>query len=270
LSRRSRTLEILDRALLKGADANVAVAGLEQPAADGHDLHHVSNDGDGQRLVEALSEDLDRDLGPAAPAHEPDRFEERHALAAAAGLAPALGRLGRADRDDLIARADAGAGRRRALDGRHHLDVAVLALRDLDPETVELAAGIDLHLLVGVLVEVRGVGIELVEHAVDGAAQERLLLDGLDVMAAHVGEHAREQTQIVVARGRDTADAAGQAPRRARRDDPSEEGDQKANPVAPHGYRASPVRSVERVPEPELRGFVDESRRKLRRHAPPP
>ena len=96
--------------------------------------------------------------------------EPGHLLRRPAVLAPALGTLGRADRDDPISRLDAGVGGGRSIDRGDHLDGFALGLRDLDPETLELAAGVDLHLRIGVDIHEGRVGIQLVDEAAHGPA----------------------------------------------------------------------------------------------------
>ena len=150
-----------------------------------------------------------------------------------------LGRVRGADRNDLVVRPNPRAGGGSSVDGRHHLDEPVAALGDLDAEAVELALGIDLHLFVRVSVEERGVGIQLQQHAVDSASQQRLFVDGLHIMTSNVGEHAREETQLFVVTGGETADVVRQAPRETRRDGTRQEGEEKANSAAPHGINHS-------------------------------
>ena len=210
---------------------------LEHPPRDRLHLHHVARDLERLRALEALAQDLDRDLRALLAAHQVHGLEQRHVLARAARLGPVRRLLGGADRRDLIARLDARLRRRRALDRRDDLDVAILALADLDAEPVELAPGVDLHLLVGLGVEEGRVRIELGEHAPHGALHQRALVDRLDVVAAHEVQHAREHREIFVARRREAAGAAREHARDGGGQHAREEREEETDPVSPHGVR---------------------------------
>ena len=84
-------------------------------------------------LSAPLRMNLQPDLGVDRAAHLLDGLVEREALHR---LVIEMG--------DDVARQDAGLGRRRIVDRRHHLDQAVLH-RDFDAEAAELAAGLHLH-----------------------------------------------------------------------------------------------------------------------------
>jgi hypothetical protein len=103
--------EVVDGVLLERADPHVRVARLEKPPGHRLDLHHVAADRELLGRVEALAEDLDLDLAALLAAHQLHRLEQRHVLGAAARLGPVLGYVGRADRDDAVARVHAGVER---------------------------------------------------------------------------------------------------------------------------------------------------------------
>ena len=223
-------VEILNRALLEGAHADVRVFRLQHAARNGLDLHDVADHRVRLRLFEALAPDLDGDLRALLAAHELDRLEERHALAGAAFLGPVLGHFGRTDRDDLVSGSDPGSIRRGPLDGGHNFDEAVLALGDLDSEAVELAAGIDLHFAVGLGAHERRVGVELTEHAPHSAADQHPFVDRLDIVLAHECQNTREQAQILVSRRRGkAAEATGDRGCEDGRDHSGHEGEQKTD-----------------------------------------
>ena len=94
-----------------------------------------------------------------------------------------------------IAGLDAGARRRGVVDGRDHLDEAVIH-DDLDAETAELALGLLLHVLEVLGRHVARMRIEAGEHAVDGVLQELLVGNVLDVVFAHAFEHVAEQLEL--------------------------------------------------------------------------
>ena len=70
--------------------------------------------------------------------------------------------------------------------------------RDLDAEAAELAGGILLHVLEHFWVEIARMRIERRQHAVDGGAQQRLLVGCIDIFAADAVEHFAEEAQIPV------------------------------------------------------------------------
>ncbi len=94
-------------------------------------------------------------------------------------------------------RLDAGLAGRRVVDRRHDLDHALLH-RDLDAEAAELAARLDLHVLVVLGVHVARVRIERGQHAVDGVLDQRLLVHRLDIVAADAFQHVAEQVELLV------------------------------------------------------------------------
>ena len=73
---------------------------------------------------------------------------------------------------------------------------------DLDTEAVELAARVDLHLVEGVLAHEGRVRVEIAEQPAQRALHQVVLVHRLDVVAADEVEHAREESQVLVARGR--------------------------------------------------------------------
>jgi hypothetical protein len=127
-----------------------------------------------------------RDVGVGLAAHALDRVVQGHALHRRV-----------VELDDQVAGLDAGAEGGRVLDGRDHLDEAVLHA-DLDAQAAELALGADLQFLEGFGVEVGRVRVEVGEHAVDGLGDELLVLDRLDVAlldrAEHLGMNARSSS----------------------------------------------------------------------------
>jgi hypothetical protein len=94
----------------------------------------------------------------------------------------------------------AGAGGRRVVDRRHHLDEAVFH-RDFDAEPAELAARLHLH-----VAEVLGImklrmRIERGEHAVDGRLDQLGVFDLLDILGADVLEDVAEQVELPIGVG---------------------------------------------------------------------
>ena len=102
---------------------------------------------------------------------------------------------------DQVARLEPGAGRRRIVDRRDHLDQPVLH-RHLDAEPAELAAGLHLHIVEVLGVQIVRVRIERGQHAVDRAFDQRVVGDVVDIFGAHPLEHVAEQVELLVGLGR--------------------------------------------------------------------
>ena len=134
---------------------------------------------------------------------------------------------------------------------------ALVLARDLDAQPAELARGVDLHLLEHLGRHEDGVRIQRLQHALDGAVHELLLVHRLHVVVLHVGEHAREQLQLAVgrlvtlARGRvvtvRASDGGGEQQARGERHAPRvEEAGHGVRPFA--GAAPSPVYTRPRRP----------------------
>jgi hypothetical protein len=158
---------------LELAQPDVLDPGLELVVL--HRLHPdlLAGDQEVLGLGPPLAHDRDRDLAARFAPHALDRVGELHVLGGEA-----------LDLEDSVARLDAGPIGRGALDGRHHRQ-HVVTERDLDPETAEAAARLDLHLLVHLRVEERGVRVEAPQRALDRVVDEVLGRDLVDVLALH-------------------------------------------------------------------------------------
>src|SRR5690606_38523282 len=108
------------------------------------------------------------------------------------------------DLGDQVARLQAGAEGRRALDGRDDLDQAVF-LRDLDAHADEAAGGALAEFLEGLLVEVLRVRVQPGDHAGDGVGDELLLVHRLDIVALDHAEHRGELLQLFQRQRRERA-----------------------------------------------------------------
>jgi hypothetical protein len=98
--------------------------------------------------------------------------------------------------DDVVGH-DAGLGRRRIVDRRHHLHQAVFH-GDFDAEPAELAACLHLHVAEALGVHVARMWIEPGEHTVDRRFDEFAVVGFLDVIGAHTLEHVTEQIELPV------------------------------------------------------------------------
>ena len=128
-----RLLQAVGGLLVELGDADVAdIVAFDARAHRAH-ADDVARDRHLDRLVLALAHDLELDLGVHRAAHLLDRLIEGEALHR---LVVEMG-------DDVVGH-DAGLGRRRVVDRRHHLDQAVFH-RDFDAEAAELAARLHLH-----------------------------------------------------------------------------------------------------------------------------
>ena len=123
------------------------------------ELHRLHADAVARQLLLegllALALDGEHDVGADLAAHLVDGLVQRHALD-----------FGAVDLGDQVVGHDAGALGGRIVDGRDHLDHAVLH-RHFDAEPAEFAAGLDAHVLELLLVHVARMRIERGQHAVD-------------------------------------------------------------------------------------------------------
>ncbi|EAU68236.1 hypothetical protein STIAU_7773 [Stigmatella aurantiaca DW4/3-1] len=173
------------RAVLEILHLHVRDAAVEGPF-HGHDADVVPDDGDVPRGVEALAHEGEQD---ALARGSPHLLEHR-------GQVQPLDAL-LVDAENLIARAQARPRRRGVVDGRHDDDAFALA-SDFDAQPPELPRGVDLHLLEDLGRHIEGVGVQRLEHALDGALHEPGVVHRLHVVVLHVGEHPREHLQVLV------------------------------------------------------------------------
>jgi len=146
--------------LVEGGDADVAdVIGLDMGPYRA-DANVVAHQRDVDRIVLALADDLESDLGVDRPAHLLDRLVQREALH---GFVVEIG-------DDIVGH-DAGLRCRRVIDRRDHLDQPIFH-RDFDAEPAELAAGLHLHVTKTLGVHVTRMRIEACQHAGDRGLDE--------------------------------------------------------------------------------------------------
>ena len=150
---------------------------------------HFARERHVDRLVLALADHLELDLGVHGAAHLVDRLVEREALHRLV-----------VDMADDVVRQDAGFGGGRLVDRRHDLDQAVFH-RDFDAEAAELAARLDLHVAEALGVHVARMRIEAREHAVDRRFDQLGVVRLLDVVGAHALEHVAEQAELPVGVG---------------------------------------------------------------------
>ena len=157
------------------------------------DADVVAHQRDFDRIVLALADDLEADLGVDRAAHLLDRLVEGETLH---GFVVEIG-------DDVVGH-DAGLRRRGVVDRRDHLDQAVFH-RDLDAEPAEFTAGLHLHVAKTLRVHVAGMRIEAGQHARDRGFDQLAVVGLLDIVAAHALEHVAEQIELAIGvRGRRT------------------------------------------------------------------
>src|SRR5215471_2763065 len=181
-----RRRHVTGRLLLELPELHVGDAAAEIGRA--HRLHPdlLARDVEILRLGPALPHDGDRHLRAGLAAHALDRVGQLHVL-----------RDETVDLHDAVARLQAGPVGGRALD-RGHDGEDIVAQRDLDAETAEASAGLDLHLLVAVRIEERAVRIEAAQGALDRVVDEVLRRDLVDVLVLHDGEDLGEELQLLV------------------------------------------------------------------------
>ncbi|MGY4448808.1 hypothetical protein ACVWZR_003468 [Bradyrhizobium sp. i1.3.1] len=172
--------------LVEGGDADIGdVVGLDARAHRA-DANVVAHQGDVDRIVLALADDLELDLGVDRTAHLLDRLVQGQALH---GFVVEIG-------DDVVGH-DAGARSGGVVDRRDHLDQAVLH-RDFDAEAAELTAGLHLHVAEALGVHVARMRIEAGEHAADGGFDQLRVIGLLDIVRAHALEHIAEQIELAI------------------------------------------------------------------------
>ncbi len=172
--------------LVEGGDADIGDVVLLDARAHRADADVVAHQGDVDRIVLTLADDLELDLGVDRAAHLLDGLVESQALHR---LVVEIG-------DDVIGH-DAGAGGRRVVDRRDHLDQTVFH-RDLDAEAAELTAGLHLHVAEALGVHVARMRIEAGEHAADGGFDQLGVVGLLDIVGAHALEDVAEQIELTI------------------------------------------------------------------------
>ena len=126
------------------------------------------------------ADDPQANRGARGAAHPLDRLVEGAAIEQLA-----------VDMGDEVARLDPGAVGGGVAGRRDHLHGAVLH-RDGEAEAAIIAVGGAHQVLEAARVEIGGVRIEAVEHSVDGAADQALVVDLVDIFGAHALQHADE------------------------------------------------------------------------------
>src|SRR5262249_22404162 len=171
--------------LAEAGDAQIGNVAAFEVATDRLDLDDRAGQGHVERLlVAALDGELD--LRVDGPAHLVDCLGEREARDRLA-----------VELDDEIAGLNTGARRWRVVDRRYDLDEAVLH-SDFDAETTEFAAGLHLHLVEALGVEIARVRVEGGEHAIYGIFHQLLIGDLLHIVGADFFEHVAKQAQLLI------------------------------------------------------------------------
>ena len=183
-----RLLEAFLRLLGEGGDADIAdVVALDIV------FHRLDADAVARQfLVEglaALALDGQRDLGADLAAHLVDGVIQGHALDFRA-----------VDLGDQVVGHDAGARRRRIVDGRHHLDDAVLH-GDFYPQAAEFAPRLDTHVLELLGVHEARMRIERHQHAVDRRLDHLGFIGLFHIIGANTVEHVAKQVKLLVGIG---------------------------------------------------------------------
>src|SRR6185312_14873673 len=141
---------------------------------------------DVDRVILALANDLELDLGIDRAAHFIDGLIEGEALH----------RFVVESGDDVVGH-DAGLRRRRIIDRRNHLDQPVFH-RDFDAEPAEFSAGLHLHVAEALGIHVAGMRIEAGQHAADRGLDQLAVVGLLDIVAADPLEHVAEQIKLAI------------------------------------------------------------------------
>ena len=195
--------ELALRLLGEGADANIADAtGLEMRLDRGD-----TDDRAGQRHVERTltqTQDHHAHFGAGRSAQLIDRILQGHAI----------GRMA-VDAQNDVAWLEAGARRRRVVDRRDDLGMALVA-RQLGADAGELAMAVGEHLAVFVLVHIVGMRIEPGEHALEAVLHQMIVIDRLDIARMDAIHHAAVKRQIGIAGCRHRRAAANEREKKRR------------------------------------------------------
>jgi len=142
-----------------------------------------------QRNVEGLAADAaaahgQRDFCARRAAHFIDRFVESHVND---GFCVEV--------RNQVVWLQSGLGRRRVVDRRNDLDQIVFH-RHFNAEAAEFAPRLRLHFFEAFPVEVAGMRIERIQHAVDGVLDELFVRHGIDVIGPDALQHVRKKGQL--------------------------------------------------------------------------
>ena len=170
--------------LLELGDAHIAEVRFQQLVFDALGLDHRARQREHQGLGFSFAGDGQRDLGARLAAHFLHRVGQRQAA-----------HRGVVDLDDQVAALDAGLLRRGVLDGRHHLDQAVLGA-DFDAEAAEFALSAFLEFLERFRIHVVGVRVQAGQHALDGRGDQLLVFHRVDVVLLDAAKHFGEGAQL--------------------------------------------------------------------------
>ena len=154
--------------------------------AHGTDPDGVAHQGDLDRIIIAFAHQFQPHGCIDRPAHFIDRLIERQTL-----------HLLVIDLHDEITRQQTGTGGGRVVNRRHHLQDAVFH-RDLDAETAEFTAGLDLHIPIAFGIHEAGMRIKGGQHAIDGRLDQLAIIRFLDVIGPNLFKNIAEQIQLAI------------------------------------------------------------------------
>src|SRR5574341_117645 len=181
-----RLLQVLGRPLLERGEPDVIQALPQVFVADALDLDGLADQGDVEGLRPPLPEDADGHLGSLGPAELAHRVHQGHVLG---GLV--------LDLDDAVTGLDAGAIRRRAVDGGDDGEHPVLH-RDLDAQAPEAPLGLHLHLPEGIGRHEGTVRIQGFQHALDRAVDQFLGVHLVHVVGLDQRQDLGEDLEFLV------------------------------------------------------------------------
>ena len=180
--RRQGCVEILIDLVGKLLDLDHAVAGLQQERLDAAHLDQLTRNQERTGLFPAFAQQRELNLGPALAAHP--LYIVEHAPGCLV-----------VDLLDLVPGDDACARGWSTLHHRQHRQDTVADI-DLDTDPGKLPGGIALHLFVLLGTQERRVRVQRVEHALDRAVNQLVLIYFFDVVGLDVGQDPRKHRQL--------------------------------------------------------------------------
>ncbi len=177
-------LEVRPGVGLEGAQADVAVARLQQAAAHAGHADGLAGEADVERLRLARAHDGQHHLAAGWATQRFARINGADRLAV--------------DGDDQVTGEDAGLGRRRVVDRRDDLHAGVVGLLlQLHADALVGAVGLLVEGLRVFLVEVRAVRVEVEQQAAHRRLHQLLVIDRVDIGRAHRVVHRHEAADVL-------------------------------------------------------------------------
>ncbi len=177
-------LEVRPGVGLEGAQADVAIARLQQAAAHAGHADGLAGEADVERLRLARTHDGQHHLAAGRATQRFARINCADRLAV--------------DGDDQVTGEDAGLGCRRVVDRRDHLHAGVVGLLlQLHADAFVGAVGLLVEGLRVFLVEIGAVRVEVEQQAAHRRLHQLLVIDRVDISGTHRVVHGHEAADVL-------------------------------------------------------------------------